>query len=367
MSNQAAIQQLQRDIRKAKRTLRREVEKANRDNIITPSEQADIDFIEDTIADLENQLYNLENNITEVEFTDEEAGTITVEAPPEWGPTDPVRLHFNNQMQDWTSQVRAELNAIHTQHNDTQPDTEFGLNEVLALAGLIPEIGKYASALATIKSVTEKFLKAAMSSSKVTFNQLHSDMDDAFSNYYKHDYEEEFQAFKADFERQHEIYSKSDVTAAITAMKADLPVKEIGQQLVSTLLDNVPDGYDLNSYAGVLEMEIKVHIPVIRGDYSFPSASGYIDDANEALLNATKHAFKNKRAIDLPIPVIITIVDPFNRNTMVCKLKRNSKEPGNTDFRMIDYLREDQGERIFEKFKEFQPYTMLKVKHLKVE
>ena len=365
MSNKAAIKDLKSKIRKAKRTLKRAVRKANKDDIVTPSEQTDIDFIEQTIADLEQQLEVAEGKLIVVDFSEEEADTIVV---VNWGETSDIRLHFNSQMQDWIVNVRAELNAVHSQYNDTEQEVKFGLDDALSIASLIPVVGAYAGTLSTIKGMTEKVLKASVSSSKVTFNQLHSDMDDAMSKYAAKDYDKEFDAFQKDFEKAHENYTQDDVLKAVTALKKKLPIKAMGQQLVKQLLDNVPDKtWDGNDYAGVLEMEIQVHIPVIRGDYSFHRHSGYIDDANQALLNAVKHSFKGKRAIELPIPIIITLVDPFNRSATICKIKRSSKKPGNNDFKLIESPNKVQGPRCFKAMMDQGAHYDLSVKKLKVE
>ncbi|MCP4438398.1 MAG: hypothetical protein GY810_05585 [Aureispira sp.] len=265
---------------------------------------------------------------------------------------------FNQGIINWAGNLRDSLNYLHDEYSRAEKPPKLSVADFVDVLALIPKVGVYIAAAKTVYTTIATMFEKLKTSSATNISDLHRMWETKLKEYIqKQDYSDEYEAFKQDFEKKYtEKYTLENVEKEILLFLQQLPVDEIRQNLVGTLLNSLEDSLDTDDYAGVAEVDL---LFVINDKFKVPSGSiGQIDDADEKLIEAMKVAFEGKRVIDLPIPIIITVTST-QRGGEVCQLKRTSKKPGSLDFKVIS------GKKIYlERFIRGKAYDLLKVKDL---
>jgi len=269
---------------------------------------------------------------------------------------------FADSVREWCQDARIALNEVrHYFEKEEKPDgLKYGdIIDAVSLA-LGPKGAAAAGAIKTIATVIEGIYKSTLPG-KPKLSDIHESWVDAIDTYSKRSsYKQEFAAYIGDYKKANSVPASVDTVpyslfleACKTAHKKGFPDrKQIQKAFLTKVVRNLDDTWDTDDYAGVAECEMMelAHVFTARG--------GQIDDADEKLVNALRTVWKNEPVINLPIPLIFTLRN--NMGAHQATIKRTSKKPGSTSFKLTDGKQD-----VFDAFMKKKAYNLTRVNSLK--
>ncbi|MEO0484080.1 MAG: hypothetical protein AAF138_10710 [Planctomycetota bacterium] len=269
---------------------------------------------------------------------------------------------FADSVREWCQDARIALNEVsHYFEKEEKPDSlKYGdILDVVSLA-LGPKGAAAVGTIKTIATVVEGIYKSTLPA-KPKLSDIHESWVEAIDNYSKRSsYDKEFAAYVLDYKKAEGIPASNNqavydlfLEACKTAHKKGFPDrKQIQKAFLTKIVANLDDTMDWDDYAGVAECEMMeiAHI--------FTAKGGQIDDADEKLVNAIRTVWKSEPVIQLPIPLIFTLRN--NMGAHQATIKRTSKKPGNTSFKLTDGKKD-----VFDAFMKKKAYNMVRVNTLK--
>jgi hypothetical protein len=269
---------------------------------------------------------------------------------------------FRDSLREWSQDAEMALNGAQGYFRSESDGGGVTLNDVLGAVSLVftayPPAAIVANTIAVVNTFVTGIYKAT-APAQPNVSELHHLWTSALGEYRRTtSFDREFEAFVSDYKREERV--PADVDMAVRDIFLDacqnaasrFPNRaHIQRSFLSEILQSVPDAaLDGEDYAGVAEVKM------LEIASNFSSPSGQLDDVNEPLMNAIRTVWSRDRVINLPVPIIFSIRNVNSAETAV--IKRDSKTPGDTSFRLEGGFDADRASRIFDAFMKQRIYRI---------
>ena len=348
-----------------------------RDGRMSPAEDRAVERVNAKIRPLAarvDRLYeqldeqNLEDGV--VEFRDDEAMEVTVDAEREFGDAkyftdDYFKSRFRKSLVDWSQDGAIGLNSISSYMNRQESPSGLGVTDLLPVLSLIFPASSLVTAVVTLAPIVVKGFETAVRASRgstPSLNEIHAAWMSGLSALRTENLDQQYTEFVKAWKSQQGI--GSDVEQAWTNIFGPVcenfasdvmpTTSDIQKAFMGKIISTAEDSLDWGGGAGDAEMEILE----LANNWSSPE--GQLDDVPEAMLGAVKTVFARSKVIDMPVEINIIVRNVNSAN--MCEIQRRSKTPGNTDFKHVDGDRDK-----FDDFMSKRIYNMFYVRHLSLD
>lgn len=272
---------------------------------------------------------------------------------------------FTSSIERWGNTAKIALNAAQGYFNSGAEDTSsFSIGDVLGVVKLAltshPAAALAVEVIAVSVDLVQKAARATFPP-QPSISELHFKWSDTITAYVSGDHDKEFEKFVELYKKENNIPADVYETPEEGFLKACTEFNKrlakpshIQKAFLTELLSKVKDSWDFGSDAGFAEIDMMglVNVFIMKG--------GQIDDVGAQLMNAIKTVWSGGKAIDLPIPIVVTLKNTMGGNTTV--IRRNSKTSGATDF-----VFESGDRQFYEDFMKNKAYLIPKVSELKYD
>jgi hypothetical protein len=284
------------------------------------------------------------------------------------------RSEFEDSLQNWAHLSQTALNStaiqacFSSESNGGVAGSGVARNDVLYAVSLAltrhPTAALVVNSVRAIDNIVSSLYAArSRRQQSLTLAQIQDIWQDSLGEYIRlPNHDREFAEFISDFKRNRGIPAPVEsVDSALrdAFMRAcanvtnQLPSQQhIQEQFLTMVIRNLPDAtLDGDDYAGVAEVRL---LAGRRPD------GGQLDDVNEPLMRAINSVWDpNTRVIDLPVMIKFDLQEDEHHTLPRTIIMRESREPGNTSFRL------ESGSRVvYDEFIDLRVYRIPKLSDL---